>query len=145
MALAWLFSSCTQRSGDAVTGCEPNPEKVPYFGELHAHTKYSLDASTQGTKISPHDAYRFALGERLGIQPHDASGKPLRELQLDRPLDFAVVTDHSEFLGEVELCTNPRADALAYHSPECLLYRERPDEAFLAMNAMLARPADPVT
>jgi hypothetical protein len=86
--------------------CTEAPLRRPYFGDLHSHTKYSLDAGTQGTRLGPHDAYRFARGEKVGIQPHDASGRPLRELELDRPLDFAAVTDHSEFFGEVELCTN---------------------------------------
>ncbi|MCE2541643.1 MAG: DUF3604 domain-containing protein, partial [Acidobacteria bacterium] len=32
---------------------------------------------------------------------------PMRTAQLDRPLDFAAVTDHSEWLGEVAVCTDP--------------------------------------
>src|ERR1041385_9018178 len=88
----------------------PPPLARPFFGDLHSHTKYSLDAGTQGTTLGPHEAYRFARGEKVGIQPHDSSGRALRELQLDRPLDFAAVTDHSEFFGEVELCTNRDAD-----------------------------------
>ena len=90
-------------------------ERQPFFGDLHVHTKYSLDASTQGTSLGPHDAYRFALGERVGIQPHDANGMPLRFTQLTRPLDFAAVTDHAEFFGETEICTNPIY--LEYNSP----------------------------
>ena len=149
LLLGFLLASCSRddtagRSAESST-CARSSLKNPYFGDAHSHTKYSLDAGTQGTTLGPHEAYRFALGEKLGIQPHDANGRPLRELQLDRPLDFAVVTDHSEFFGEVELCTNPAADPVAYNSPECVLYRDEPDQAFLALNALLGLPANAVT
>lgn len=111
-----------------------NPLRNPYFGDLHVHTVYSLDANTQGTITSPHDAYRFALGERLGIQPFMEDGTPTRFTQLARPLDFAAVTDHAELFGEVEICTNP--DYPEYNLPECQFYRESPDNAFIFFNLM---------
>ena len=103
-----------------------------YFGDLHVHTQYSLDANTQGTIISPHEAYRFAMGERLGIQPYTEDGTPLRFTQIARPLDFAAVTDHAELFGEVEVCTNP--DLEGYNSAECIFYRSAPAQAFLVFN-----------
>ena len=36
----------------------------------------------------------------------DADGDPTVRAQLRRPLDFAAVTDHAEFLGEMNICTN---------------------------------------
>ena len=72
---------------------------------------YSFDAVTQGTRLTPDQAYAFAKGEEVGVQPWDADGKPLRTLQLERPLEFAAVTDHAEFLGEVFLCTDPTSEA----------------------------------
>lgn len=107
-------------------------ERNPYFGDLHVHTKYSLDANTQGTIVGPHDAYRFALGERLGVQPYDDNGEPTRYTQIARPLDFAAVTDHAELFGETEICTNP--DYLEYYAPECILYRSFPDQSFIIFN-----------
>ncbi|RMF22492.1 MAG: DUF3604 domain-containing protein, partial [Deltaproteobacteria bacterium] len=68
-----------------------DPLRRPFFGDLHVHTAFSQDASTQGTRNTPRDAYRFARGERLGIQPYDATGRPLRSIRLARPLDFAAV------------------------------------------------------
>lgn len=108
------------------------PERQPFFGDLHVHTRYSLDANTQGTVIGPHEAYRFARGERMGIQPYRADGTPLRYTQLARPLDFAAVTDHAELFGEVEICTNEALEG--YLSAECLLYRASPAQAFLLFN-----------
>lgn len=143
-------SSGSSSSGGSSSGSGPNPagfcrgfnaDRNPYFGDLHVHTKYSLDASTQGTSLSPHDAYRFALGERVGIQPHDANGMPLRFTQLARPLDFAAVTDHAEFFGETEICTNPIY--LEYNSPECQFYRRDPDNAFIVFNAQLSGVGTP--
>ena len=75
------------------------PERRPFFGDLHVHTARSQDASTQDTRVTPSDAYRFARGEALGIQPFDAAGQALRTVKLDRPLDFAAVTDHAEQIG----------------------------------------------
>jgi hypothetical protein len=137
---ALLLAACG--SSDPVTAVDPpsgdrrclnfNAERNPYFGDLHVHTVYSLDANTQGTIITPHEAYRFALGERLGIQPYSPEGEPLRFTQLARPLDFAAVTDHAELFGEVEICTN--RDATGYFSPECILYRNFPEQSFLIFN-----------
>src|SRR5690606_12425434 len=81
-----------------------NPQRNAYFGDTHVHTALSLDANLQGNRLSPADAYRFARGETIGIQPYDESGMPLRTLQLDRPLDFVAVSDHAEFLGLVRTC-----------------------------------------
>jgi hypothetical protein len=81
--------------------------RQPFFGDTHVHTAYSFDASTQDTRNTPRDAYRFARGEPMGIQPYDEAGAPLRTIQLARPLDFTAVTDHAEMLGEVDLCMTP--------------------------------------
>jgi hypothetical protein len=102
------------------------------------HTSLSLDANLQGTRLGPADAYRFAKGEVVGIQPYDAEGNALRTSQLDRPLDFAAVTDHVEFIGAIEVCTNP--DLPGYDDPQCVSFRETPDSAFFGLNILLAQP-----
>ena len=115
------------------------PLRQPFFGDLHVHTRYSLDASTQGTETSPADAYRFARGERIGIQPWDELGQPTRSLQLRRPLDFAMVSDHAELIGEVQMCTNP--DVSGYGSWQCRFYRAWPRGAYYLFNYMAAMRA----
>ncbi|NRA00472.1 MAG: DUF3604 domain-containing protein [Myxococcales bacterium] len=37
------------------------------------------------------------------FQPYDTDGNSLRTVAIDRPLDFAVVTDHAEQLGETQI------------------------------------------
>lgn len=106
----------------------------PFFGDLHVHTRYSLDASTQGTRTTPAQAYRFALGEPLGIQPWSEEGEPGRTLQLERPLDFAMVSDHAELIGEVRMCNTPELEG--YNSWQCLLYRYVPRGAYYLFNYM---------
>jgi hypothetical protein len=76
-----------------------NPDKNLYFGETHVHTAYSLDAFLGGTRQTPGDAYRFARGEAVAV-----NGQPHR---MRRPLDFAAVTDHAEYLGEMYAAMHP--------------------------------------
>ena len=85
----------------AAADIEQNPRKNLYFGETHMHTAYSLDAFLGGTRQTPSDAYRFARGETVVVngQPH----------KMRRPLDFAAVTDHAEYLGEMYASLNPGA------------------------------------
>jgi hypothetical protein len=64
----------------------------PYFGETHLHTAASMDAGAFGARLTPRDAYRFARGEEIT----SSSGQ---RVKLSRPLDFLVVTDHSDNMG----------------------------------------------
>lgn len=67
------------------------PDQV-LFGDSHFHTNLSFDAGLIGTKLTVHEGYRFARGEKVISN----TGQPV---QLIRPLDFLVVTDHAEFIG----------------------------------------------
>lgn len=74
-------------------------EKNLYWGDLHVHTAYSLDAYGFGTIATPDDAYAFAKGEPLEIFD--------QTVRLERPLDFVAVTDHAEWLDLLYICTDP--------------------------------------
>jgi hypothetical protein len=64
----------------------------PLFGDTHVHTGMSMDAGAAGARLLPADAYRFARGEQVMA----SSGQPVK---LSRPLDFLVVSDHSDNMG----------------------------------------------
>lgn len=120
-------------SGQSAQPCDHyTSTRQAFFGDFHVHTRYSLDASTQGTRTTPDEAYRFARGEAIGIQPWTAEGEAQRQLQLDRPLDFAMVSDHAELIGEVHMCNT--ADVSGYDSWQCGVYRRWPRVAFYLFN-----------
>lgn len=75
--------------------------KNAYFGDLHTHTSYSLDAYFFNAANDPRAAHRFAKGEAGGL-PGLGSNDPYtkqRDVSIGRALDFNAVTDHAEFLG----------------------------------------------
>lgn len=104
---------------DAREPCaQRNPLNNVFFGDLHVHTQNSFDAWVFDVRNRPEDAYRFAKGAPLDLFEGTEAA---RQLQLDRPLDFAAVTDHAEYLGEVNLCTTP--GSAVYESRTCQGYR----------------------
>lgn len=70
------------------------PERV-YWGDTHLHTANSVDAFGFGNRLSPEDSLRFARGEEV------TSSTGIKA-KLARPLDFLVVTDHSDGLGSTK-------------------------------------------
>ena len=92
-----------------------------YWGDTHIHTNLSLDANLQGTRTSPEDAYAFAQGDPIGIQPYDERGNPSRMARIDRALDFVMLSDHAEFLGVIDVCLDP--SSTPYEDPQCKEYR----------------------
>ena len=102
LALSLCLSACSSQSSQpspslitkaqaVETPVSAYPTQV-YFGETHLHTINSGDAVMMGTRITPEDALRFGRGEKI----KSTTGV---EAQLTRPLDFMVVSDHSELIG----------------------------------------------
>ncbi|MFK7978179.1 MAG: DUF3604 domain-containing protein [Halioglobus sp.] len=81
---------CRHRSAD----------KQAFFGALHIHTSLSFDAWVFDNNNGPEAAYAFARGEPI------ISGPKQVELQLERPLDFAAVTDHAELFAMMGICND---------------------------------------
>ena len=80
-----------------------NPDRNPYYGDLHVHTKYSFDAYVFGITASPDDAYEYAKGK--GIK------HPLGyEMKLQEPLDFYSVTDHGFYMGMIQAYADTSTD-----------------------------------
>src|SRR5215467_16047559 len=74
-----------------IAAAQPNPDRNAYFGETHVHTSLSLDAFSMGNMLTtPADAYKYFKGEPIK--------HPLGyEVKIETPLDWAGVTDHSEY------------------------------------------------
>ena len=123
-ALSWLLAagalaSCAQpddapptqeaptQAPTPTTAIASNPNRNAYFGDLHVHTMYSMDAFIFGARATPDDAYRFAKGDSLA----HAAGF---EMRLDKPLDFQAVTDHAVYLGMGPAMADP-ASAVGTH------------------------------
>ena len=84
------------------SGC---PTQV-FWGDTHVHTMNSGDAILNGVRLTPEDALRFASGQTvrssLGLNA-----------KLARPLDFLVVTDHSELIGTGRAIFEARPELMA--------------------------------
>ena len=108
-ALVLLGSPAMAQEDDAVPSSQvdtvyPGRPYSPYanrafpgmvlFGDTHSHTSVSADAAGGGTKLGPRDAYRFARGEQVISN----TGQPAK---LQTPLDFYVVTDHTDGMGSI--------------------------------------------
>ena len=72
-----------------------SPVRNAYFGDLHVHTMYSVDAYRFGARTGPDEAYAYAKGAPL----RHPAGQTIR--MRGAPLDFLAVTDHAEYLGSV--------------------------------------------
>ena len=71
-------------------------DKQLLWGDTHLHTTYSSDAyANNNLTAGPETAYRYARGMPV-IHPYHKA-----RVQIGTPLDFLVVTDHAEFLGEI--------------------------------------------
>ena len=133
-----VLSEPTFERTEERTDCrQRDPLRRPFFGDTHVHTSYSFDARTQDTRNSPREAYRFAKGGAMGIQPYDEAGNSTRTIQLDRPLDWTSLSDHAELLGTVRICTTPGMDG--YYHPACIAMRNFPNAGitFLAGPALI--------
>lgn len=64
----------------------------PYWGDTHLHTDLSVDAFGFGVRLGAEEALKFARGDRV----RSTMGM---DAQLDRPLDFLVISDHSDAMG----------------------------------------------
>ncbi len=103
------------RSREVAGACASHePLRQAFFGDLHVHTSWSMDAYVFGNETTPDDAYRFAQGATLELQ----GGRIAR---LERALDFAAVSEHAEFIGETALCLDERSEI--FEHPRCRNFR----------------------
>ncbi len=81
------------------------PQQV-FFGATHFHSSLSVDSGFVGNTLGLEEAFRFSRGEEV------VSSTGLRA-QLNRPLDFLVVSDHAEYLGLADLLNTQNPELLA--------------------------------
>jgi hypothetical protein len=112
-----------------------DPLRQPLFGDLHIHTSFSADAYIFGTRIQPRDVYDYVRG-LAAIPLSDDTEEQTRTAHIDRPLDFAAVTDHAEFFGETAVCTD--AGSPAYDGEVCQLLRAAEPSAAAQFQATVA-------
>ena len=90
--LVTASSIAVEASGPYSPYARNSDQKMVLWGDTHLHTMLSLDARAFGVELDQETAYRFARGEQV-ISTH---GRPVK---LQRPLDFLVVSDHSDAMG----------------------------------------------
>ena len=95
--------------------------RMPLFGDTHVHSSFSFDSYISQQRNDPWDAYRYAKGEAITLP--DGNGNYVITAQLGRPIDFTVMTDHAEYFGEMNVCTNAADKTLGYYWPMCMLMR----------------------
>ena len=78
----------------------------PLWGDQHLHTSWSVDAGVAGATLGPEEAVRFARGEEITA----GSGQPVK---LSRPLDWVVITDHSDAIGIIAELRAGNAEMMA--------------------------------
>ncbi|MCX2982929.1 DUF3604 domain-containing protein [Halieaceae bacterium IMCC14734] len=88
-----LAASADESAGTIYTAVD-YPTQV-LWGDTHLHTTNSLDARILGVTLNVADSYEFARGDEVVT----SSGHKAR---LSRPLDFLVVSDHSDAMGVVD-------------------------------------------
>jgi hypothetical protein len=114
-------------------------DRQAWFGETHVHTSWSLDAFSIGNTLStPGDAYKYFKGEPIK--------HPLGyEVKIATPLDWAGVTDHSEYAGVVNLANEPGSAVSKIPAAEPLILKSKTKEemqrvALYAINTLASGP-----
>ncbi len=111
LSLAWAPANAQKK----------NAERQAYFGQTHIHTSWSFDAFIFGTMATgPEEAYQYSLGQAVQHPGGFA-------VKMEKPLDFAAVTDHSEYMGTVRLANDPASALSKLPIAEKLRVRSKED------------------
>ncbi|MGI9326353.1 MAG: DUF3604 domain-containing protein [Pseudomonadales bacterium] len=89
-----VFAASAAEKANTVYSITDYPTEV-LWGDTHLHTTNSLDARVLGVTLDAAKSYEFARGDEVVT----STGQ---KAQLARPLDFLVVSDHSDAMGVVD-------------------------------------------
>lgn len=111
----------------------------PYWGDTHLHTDNSVDAFGFGVRLGPEDALKFASGQEVTASTGMTA-------QLSRPLDFLVISDHSDGLGSTRrLYDSPRLGVMAMGDETLLrwydMMHESPERSVEAVGELITAAA----
>ncbi|WP_394729943.1 DUF3604 domain-containing protein [Altererythrobacter sp. GH1-8] len=142
LSVAMVLSGCSnkaapeqQGNGEGTIELAEFPDR-PYWGDTHLHTDISGDAFGFGVRLGSEEALRFASGEEVvstfGVKA-----------QLARPLDFLVISDHSDGLGALKRIYD--APRIALRDPTLRrwhdMMHESPEQSTLAAAEIIDRAA----
>jgi len=118
---AQIAEGAFERTEDRARCASYEVFRQPFFGATHLHTGLSFDSSIRFVETRPREVYKFAKGEGSLVLPGPL-GFQTREVEIDVPLDFGAVTDHSALFGEVGICKDfLGSEAAGRLSLECRL------------------------
>jgi Protein of unknown function (DUF3604) len=139
VAVTTVSSQVVAQNIGSQSPAQGNPLRDAYFGETHVHTSWSADAWLFGNRMTdPADAYKYFKGEPIK--------HPLGyDIKIDTPLDFAGVTDHSEYVGVIKLANDPSSPISKIAAAQPLILKnnsaEAANEVFLyALNHIMRGP-----
>jgi hypothetical protein len=116
-----------------------NPDRDAYFGETHVHTAWSLDAYLFGNHLTgPEAAYQFFTGQAIK--------HPLGyDIKIATPLDWAGVTDHSEYVGVTKEANTPGSAISKMPAAQPMIVKDWNDQAevqkaFMYLVSLTSKP-----
>ncbi|XUU61068.1 DUF3604 domain-containing protein [Erythrobacter sp. HA6-11] len=146
LSVSFALASCGNEPPPEQSGNGENTIELaefpdrPYWGDTHLHTDNSVDAFGFGVRLGPEAALRFARGEEV-------TATTGAQAQLARPLDFLVISDHSDGLGATRrLYDAPRLGVVAMGDDTLLrwydMMHESPEQSQLAIAELITAAAD---
>jgi hypothetical protein len=137
-AICFAFALAALAGPPSAEAASPADRRA-FFGETHVHTSWSLDAFALGNLLTdPGDAYKYFKGEPVK--------HPLGyDVKIDTPLDWAGVTDHSEYVGVVNMANEPGSAVSKIPEAAPLILKAKTKEemervALYAINTLASGP-----
>lgn len=128
-----------QGTGEGTIELAEFPDR-PYWGDTHLHTDNSVDAFGFGVRLGPEEALMFASGQEV-------TATTGMQAKLARPLDFLVISDHSDGLGATRrLYDAPRLGVVAMGDETMLrwydMMHESPEQSQRAIGELITAAAN---